>query len=100
MSTEKESFDEPIVKKQPFHKVILAAIKNQFPNDLNTLAEFLIHTSIPEDHDEIIAAWKNRTENVAFINQRVIKAILAEKLLAEERAKDRREPFHWSSPTK
>lgn len=53
-------------KTQPFHETIVDAIRLASTTDLECLATLIKETSIPKNHDEIIAVWKQRSEGIGW----------------------------------
>ena len=49
---------------KPFHETIVGAIGRASTADAQSLATLIKVTSISENHDAIIAAWKKRTEEM------------------------------------
>ncbi|MFA6514137.1 MAG: hypothetical protein WCT50_02495 [Patescibacteria group bacterium] len=66
---------------KPFHKSVVSAINCWFVGDLKILAELIKATTIPEDHDIIIDAWKKRIEQIDSIDDDfgVIENVLRKK---------------------
>ncbi len=64
---------------KPFHKSILPIIKNANPLDLSVIGDIIIATKIPEGHDEIIFAWRQKTGR-RDDSERVVASILSQKL--------------------
>ena len=52
--------------KRSFHETIIEAIRRASTSDLECLAALIKATKIPKGHDEIIAAWNQRRQEMAW----------------------------------
>ena len=52
--------------KRPFHETIVEAIRRASSNELQCLATLIRETKVPKGHDEIIAAWNQRRQEIAW----------------------------------
>ena len=50
-----------MTERRPFHETIVDAIRRVSVYNLPLLADLIRETKIPKGHDEIIAAWKEKT---------------------------------------
>ena len=56
------------VAKRPFHETIVEAIHRAYSIELRCLAMLIKETKIPKGHEEIIAAWNQRRQEMAWGN--------------------------------
>lgn len=57
-------------KRRPFHETIVDAINWAFTHsEMAGLADLIKATSIPKNHDEIIAAWEKRKSEMRSMQQ-------------------------------
>ena len=54
--------------RRPFHETIVDAIRFTSAKELELLADLIKGTKIPKNHDQIIAAWKNRCLELGWGN--------------------------------
>ncbi|HNX11149.1 MAG TPA: hypothetical protein PKI61_03330 [bacterium] len=74
--------------KKPFHEAIISEIGHASISDLVFLAGLLKATKIPKEHDNIIAAWKKRTEEMTCEDFGVSEDLLEQKKIQKsEQAK-------------
>lgn len=64
---------------QPFHIVIVRAIEFASEEGLYTMAEILLNTIIPSNHDAIIAAWQTRCQDMGADDCGVTEELLRQK---------------------
>lgn len=55
-----------MAERRPFHETIIGAINCASFNQLLLLAKLIDVTKIPAGHDEIIAAWREKTKGMGF----------------------------------
>ena len=55
-----------MIKRQPFHVTIIYAINRASIEQMNSLAHQIKETIIPENHVEIMKAWKTRCDEIGF----------------------------------
>ena len=54
------------VMKRPSHETIVEAIRRASSRELECLATLIKATKIPKGHDEIIATWNQRRQEMAW----------------------------------
>lgn len=57
-----------IKKRRPFHEVVVEVIAVASNAELECLAGIIKATKIPKGHDDIIAAWNTRREEMCWGN--------------------------------
>jgi hypothetical protein len=82
---------------KPFHESIIDAINNVDPDDatyhtrLHLLANVILSTKIPKDHDEIIAAWQAKAARFRLNEDLgVVESLMVQKRAAEEAARKKK----------
>jgi hypothetical protein len=55
-----------IVARKPFHEVMIEMIQQASKQELITIGMLLIKTKIPKGHDEIVAVWRRRCDEMEW----------------------------------
>ena len=81
-------------KFRPFHETILNAIRQATVAGIHALAPLVIETIIPENHDEILSAWKERCQELGIESSAylITETLLEQKKIAGQRFAPRQGP--------
>lgn len=55
-----------IVTRKPFHEVVVEMIPQVGNEELGVLGSLLVRTTIPKDHEKILAAWNKRCTDLGW----------------------------------
>jgi hypothetical protein len=72
------------VARKPFHEAIVEMLKWAMAHDLETLGKLLIMTKIPKGHDEILAAWNAKCQELR-LQPESFDYIVAEDILQQKK---------------
>lgn len=84
-------------ERKPFHESVVDAINRADAAQLSFLGDLIKGTKIPKNHDEIVAAWEKRIQEVGIIKglsvyrycvAGVKASLFEQKAEAEEKAKE------------